>query len=61
MGNLVGGAITGLLLLFYGIYFIFFKELVSNKDIVFYLFVGFAYIAYSFQIYFDKIIDKKKE
>ena len=51
MAALICGLISGLILMIYGVFLIFFKEVVSNKDIIIYLFVGFAYVGYMFQIY----------
>ena len=54
MGILICGLISALILLIYGGFLIFVKEAVSNKDIIIYLFVGFAYVGYMFQIYFKR-------
>ncbi len=52
--GIITGLVCSLILLIYGLYLIFFKEIISNKDIIMILFLGFAYIGYLFQIYFKK-------
>jgi len=55
MSALVCALITGLVLLIYGLYLMIFKDVVTNKDIIIFLFFGFAYVGYMFQILNDKI------
>lgn len=44
--NLICVLISGLILFIYGLYLIILKDVVTNKDIIIYLFVGFAYVGY---------------
>ena len=46
--------ITGIAIIIYGLYLMLFKEAVSNKDIILFLFLGFAYIGYMIPAYFEK-------
>ena len=48
--NSVYALIYGSILLIYGLYLIIFKDIVTNKDIIIFLFVGFAYIGYRFDM-----------
>jgi len=60
MVALVGAVITGLVLLIYGLYLMIFKGVVTDKDIIIYLFFGFAYVGYMFQVLKDKIARWKR-
>jgi len=51
---LICALISSLILLIYGIFLVFVKEVVSSKDIIIYLFVGFACVGYMFQMYFKR-------
>jgi len=55
MSAVVCAIITGLVLLIYGIYLMIFKDVVSNKDIIIFLFFGFAYVGYMFQVLKDML------
>jgi len=55
MVALVCALITGLVLLIYGLYLMIFKGVVTNKDIIIFLFFGFAYVGYTLQVLKDKI------
>jgi len=53
MVALICGSIAGLILLIYGAFLVFFKEVITNKDIILFLFIGFAYVGYNFSYMFQ--------
>ncbi len=55
MSAVVCAIITGSVLLIYGLYLMIFKDVIANRDIIIYLFFGFAYVGYMFQVLKDKI------
>ena len=55
MSAVVCAIITGSVLLIYGLYLMIFKDVIVNRDIIIYLFFGFAYVGYMFQVLKDKI------
>ena len=50
MFALIGDLICVFFLLIYGIYLIFFKAIISNRDIIIILLPGFLHIGYLFQL-----------
>ena len=48
--GVICASISGLILLVYGLYLMIFKDTITNRDIMIYLFVGFAYVGYRFSM-----------
>jgi len=47
MNSALLSLITGVVMAFYGLYLLIFKDIVTNKEIILMLIIGFAYIGYS--------------